>query len=604
MKLIFTADASYCLQNVQPCQEHTLSDSDAESRGCRFALMLSGFGELRTVHRMTASAVETRLMRLLLPPGRSIRRLGRYGPSIRLLRPRQPPACSYAHQKNITDCPLSASWRERILYLNLAFPICPSAPWIPLSRLIMILTISARMITLQNLPQINASLVWIGPLALFSCALLIFVFFVHSSWKTRRLLSKEHGCQTINNRKHLSYYGLLFGIDFMYDSYRAAASSKFLSNTYALYSRLGTTWSTRILGNTVIQTVDPDNLRAVYNTNFRDWGLGNFRVQSFRPLLGHGIFAIEGAEWRRSRDLLRPAFAKSEVINLEVYEKHFRQLLVAIPGATADDGVVDLQPLFFRLTMDSATEVIFGRSIHSLSTDKKYSSAAKTLGEAYEKAKSEIFHNILLYPFGKWRWWSGLMPAVKQVHAFIDPVVEEAIATAQHDQDLTADEFGEKRPYSFLRELAQRTTCKEKIRGELLSVLLASRDTTAALLSNTVFVLARRPDIVSRLLDELAPLEGHPPTYPQLKKLTYLDAVLKECMCSFSLFMFASSRNHSTPPPTRRPNQHARRDARNHPATRRRPRRRQPRLRRARHPGRHVHLRAAPRSAIVGRRCG
>ncbi|KAK8195427.1 cytochrome P450 [Phyllosticta capitalensis] len=386
------------------------------------------------------------------------------------------------------------------------------------------------MITLQNLPQINASLVWIGPLALFSCALLIFVFFVHSSWKTRRLLSKEHGCQTINTRKHLSYYGLLFGIDFMYDSYRAAASSKFLSNTYALYSRLGTTWSTRILGNTVIQTVDPDNLRAVYNTNFRDWGLGNFRVQSFRPLLGHGIFAIEGAEWRRSRDLLRPAFAKSEVINLEVYEKHFRQLLVAIPGATADDGVVDLQPLFFRLTMDSATEVIFGRSIHSLSTDKKYSSAAKTLGEAYEKAKSEIFHNILLYPFGKWRWWSGLMPAVKQVHAFIDPVVEEAIATAQHDQDLTADEFGEKRPYSFLRELAQRTTCKEKIRGELLSVLLASRDTTAALLSNTVFVLARRPDIVSRLLDELAPLEGHPPTYPQLKKLTYLDAVLKESL--------------------------------------------------------------------------
>ncbi|KAK8165026.1 cytochrome P450 [Phyllosticta citrichinensis] len=355
------------------------------------------------------------------------------------------------------------------------------------------------------------------------------------SWSTRRLWTRKHGCQRINTRYRSTVRGLLLGIDLMYDSSRAAASSNFLSNTLSLYSRLGTTWSTRILGNTVLQTIDPENLRAVYNTNFRDWGFGAFRVNSFRPLLGHGIFAIEGPEWRRSRDLLRPAFAKSEVSNLQVYEKHFQQLLKAIPASTGDDGVVDLQPLFFRMTMDSATEVIFGKSVHSLSTDKEHSSAAEALGHAYEKAKSEIFTNILLYPFGRWRWWSGLMPAVNQVHAYIDPIVEEAIATAQRDAKVTADKQSydqpeeKKKPYSFLRELASCAS-KDKIRGELLSVLLASRDTTASLLSNTMFILSRRPDIMSRLLDELAPLDGQPPTYPQLKKLAYLDAVLKESL--------------------------------------------------------------------------
>ncbi|KAK7544312.1 cytochrome P450 [Phyllosticta citribraziliensis] len=385
--------------------------------------------------------------------------------------------------------------------------------------------------------QISTPTAWASRIASIIVIISLFyvVYLALHSWSTRRLWTRKHGCQRINTRHHSTARGLLCGIDLMYDSFQAAASSKFLSNTYTLYSKLGNTWSTRILGNPVIHTIDCDNLRAVYNTNFRDWGFGAFRVNSFRPLLGNGIFAIEGPEWRRSRDLLRPAFAKSEVSNLEVYEKHFQQLLKVIPDSTGDDGVIDLQPLFFRLTMDSATEVIFGKSVHSLSTDKEQSSAARTLGHAYEKAKSEIFTNILLYPFGRLRWWSGLMPAVKQVHGYVDPIVEEAIAIAQRDAESTVDKPSydqpeeKKKPYSFLRELASCAS-KEKIRGELLSVLLASRDTTASLLSNTIFILSRRPDIMSRLLDELAPLDGQSPTYPQLKKLAYLDAVLKESL--------------------------------------------------------------------------
>ncbi|KAK7519067.1 cytochrome P450 [Phyllosticta citriasiana] len=401
----------------------------------------------------------------------------------------------------------------------------------------MVLFSDTRLLPLAHITQITTSTSWAGPIAIIivTTSLSYLVYLQLHSWSTKRLWTKKHGCQCINTRHHSTSRGLLFGIDLMYDSYRAAASRNFLSNTYSMYSRLGTTWSTRILGNTVIQTIDPENLRAVYNTNFRDWGFGAFRVNSFRPLLGNGIFAIEGSEWRHSRDLLRPAFAKSEVTNLQVYEKHFQQLLKAVPGSTGDDGVVDLQPLFFRLTMDSATEVIFGKSVHSLSTDDEQSSSARSLGQGYEKAKSEIFNNILLYPFGRWRWWSGLMSAVKKVHAYVDPIVEEAIATAQRDACSTAEaqscdqSAGKKKPYSFLRELVSCAS-RDKIRGELLSVLLASRDTTASLLSNTMFILSRRPDIVSRLLDEIAPLAGQPPTYPQLRKLAYLDAVLKESL--------------------------------------------------------------------------
>jgi cytochrome P450 len=67
-----------------------------------------------------------------------------------------------------------------------------------------------------------------------------------------------------------------------------------------------------VLGNTVILTVEPDNLKAMLATQFSDFGLG-LRHEQFYPLLGDGIFTLDGAGWTHSRALLRPQFARDQV---------------------------------------------------------------------------------------------------------------------------------------------------------------------------------------------------------------------------------------------------------------------------------------------------
>lgn len=80
-------------------------------------------------------------------------------------------------------------------------------------------------------------------------------------------------------------------------------------------------------------------------------------------MLGHGIFTTDGSAWERSRAMVRPNFTRQQVADLDMFENHMSHLIDSIPR---DGSTVDLQDLFFALTMDSATEFLFGRSTNTL----------------------------------------------------------------------------------------------------------------------------------------------------------------------------------------------------------------------------------------------
>ncbi len=56
----------------------------------------------------------------------------------------------------------------------------------------------------------------------------------------------------------------------------------------------------------------------------------------------------EGAAWQHSRALIRPAFTRTQVADLESFESHVQKLMAKVPK---DGSTVDLAPLFFRLTL-------------------------------------------------------------------------------------------------------------------------------------------------------------------------------------------------------------------------------------------------------------
>ena len=114
--------------------------------------------------------------------------------------------------------------------------------------------------------------------------------------------------------------------------------------------------------------------------------------------------------------------------------------------------------------------------------------------------------------------------SVKVIHQFADEIIKDAI------QEKNSGSLSDNKRYVFLYALLEQTQEPVALRSELLNILLAGRDTTAGLLSNTWHVLSKRPDIWTKLKAEVDQLGGEPPYYATIKGLKYLRYLLNESL--------------------------------------------------------------------------
>lgn len=204
---------------------------------------------------------------------------------------------------------------------------------------------------------------------------------------------------------------------------------------------------------------------------------------------------------------------------------------------------VDLLPLFFRLTLDSSTQFLFGVSTGSQIAELADKSVVATgprpgqreieFAAAFDRAQYWISRRGRLGP----RYWlvnpKEFKESCKKCHEFIDYYVQLAL---QKRMNVGGDEKDSNREYVFLDELAQQTRDPLEIRSQLLSILLAGRDTTASMLGWMFYLLARHPDVFSKLratiLEEFGPYGDQPDSisFASLKGCQYLQHCLNETL--------------------------------------------------------------------------
>ncbi|KAL2850215.1 cytochrome P450 [Aspergillus pseudoustus] len=322
----------------------------------------------------------------------------------------------------------------------------------------------------------------------------------------------------------LRMHDRLFGSDIVIRIFNALRAHSLLEQLAGIFAEYGATVYTPILALPPIQTMEPENVKAVLS-DINVFGLGPHRIRMLGPLSGHGIFTTEGAAWKRSRQLLRPNLTKSQALNLPMFERHINDLLKLIPR---NGETVNLQTLFTSLTVDSGTELLFGISCNSLQESSSVDTNA-SFAKSLDAAQEEIVKRDILGPvLVKLRSEKAFRRNLKTVHDFIDSYVARALASYKEEEKDNEKE-GEKR-YIFLQELAKQTSDPLALRWETMNVLIAGRDTTAVLLSNTWFILARRADIWTKLKNSIAHLDGAPPTLAQLSELKYVRWILHETL--------------------------------------------------------------------------
>ncbi|KAJ7192913.1 cytochrome P450 [Mycena pura] len=329
---------------------------------------------------------------------------------------------------------------------------------------------------------------------------------------------------------------------------------------------LGHTFRWRVFLQDRIFTAEPDNIKAILATEFNGFEKGAEFRDVMEPLLGTGVFAADGDMFHRQ--MTRPFFHRERISDFDLFDTHAEHAIALCKARLREGHAVDFQDMVARFTMDTASAFLFGRDVRSLAEGLPYphthtpsgSSAApahaadpaSAFAAAFQEAQTVTAQRMRLgphWPLAEF-WVDKLARPMGVVRAFLDPILAEAVerkrrasastvpagvATqnekltdgAMHVPDREVQE-GE----SLLDHMVNYTEDHTILRDEILNITAAGRDTTACLLTFTVYMLAEHPPVLEKLRSEILRLVGpeRRPTYDDFREMKYLRAVLNETL--------------------------------------------------------------------------
>jgi cytochrome P450 len=118
-----------------------------------------------------------------------------------------------------------------------------------------------------------------------------------------------------------------------------------IPSLYRHHQHFGQTFEIRpLLTLPKVATIAPANIRTI--NQGKDWGVEGMRLPGMEDFCGRGFLTTDGELWQRSRKLLKPTFAKSNLQDLRYLSEQVDIMFAQIPqyGET-----VDMQPLLYDM---------------------------------------------------------------------------------------------------------------------------------------------------------------------------------------------------------------------------------------------------------------
>ncbi|KAH9979194.1 cytochrome P450 monooxygenase CYP63 [Russula compacta] len=344
-----------------------------------------------------------------------------------------------------------------------------------------------------------------------------------------------------------------------------------------LFAEYGcTTLNTRIFWSDQIISMDEKVFRFVAHTGFTHFEKGILWHERIDKLLGTGLFNAEGNRWRvvrpqlpptlrpnlppslsiQGRQIARPFFSKERISDFHIFEETSVKTLNLIANRAATSAPIDIQDLLQRCTLDAAALFLWGHALNTL--DQPLMQPGRVVlgpkGSAPADGGTEWdqFTNafetvaVLITRRGvQGDTWPLLElfkdkteEPIQVIMDWLQPLVREALDRKAKRKEGNGDAKVSTHDDEtvFLDYLADRTDDVEHIRYELITFLIASRDTTSSLLTFVIYILTLYPDVCHRLREEVLDTFGKDgaPTYEHIKKMAYLHAVLKETLRLFT----------------------------------------------------------------------
>lgn len=206
--------------------------------------------------------------------------------------------------------------------------------------------------------------------------------------------------------------------------------------------------------------------------------------------------------------------------------------------------------MFFRYTLDAATHFLLGKSVDSLHhpqtafadafyTAQRFYGFVARLGYGYP---SHHTRRGLTHPDRPLNWMlprkrMGFTDAMKTINDFVNVYIDKALSLSTKELEEISNHDHN---YTFLHAIAAYTRDRAMLRDQLVSILLAGRDTTACTLNWAIYEMSLQPHITAKLRQEIIDHVGleRAPTYQDLKDMKYLQHILNETLRLYPVIPF------------------------------------------------------------------
>lgn len=273
------------------------------------------------------------------------------------------------------------------------------------------------------------------------------------------------------------------------------------------------------------------------------------------PWLGLGLLTSTGNKWRSRRKMLTPTFHFTILEDfLEVMNEQ-ASILVEKLEKHVDKKAFDCFLYITLCALDIICETAMGKNIDAQrNDDSDYVRAVYSMSDI-------ILHRMKL----PWLWLDSVFHMFKEgmehkkslkiLHDFSNSVITERANEFEREEKRKAENnsTSKTKRKAFLDLLLNVTDeegnklSHEDIREEVDTFMFEGHDTTAAAINWSLYLLGSYPEVQKKVdeeLDEVFGKSDRPVTTEDLKKLKYLECVIKETLRIFpSVPLFARQLN-------------------------------------------------------------
>jgi cytochrome P450 len=270
----------------------------------------------------------------------------------------------------------------------------------------------------------------------------------------------------------------------------------------------------------------PDQVRELLVSKTKAFRRFPHPMRVLRQWNGESVLIAEGAQWLRKRRLVQPALQPKRLAGYlpamwAEAQKRCDRWQTLLAAGDGQKTTLDVQPEMNGLTLNVIAQTMFASDLGAHAA--AIGAAVATLSQIGVEELSSAFVWPRWIPTARNRRKND---AIRVLDRVVRRLIAEHEGAAAPGPDLLSALLTHTETDA---DGTRHQLAREEIRDEIMTLLLAGHDTTAAGLIWTLYLLAANPEAQERLREEVDGVLGaRSPTMEDVGHLRFLERVVKE----------------------------------------------------------------------------